>query len=116
MEELKQRLIDLANSGLDFATQQLPEVADEYLMFKTWEHGLLTVGGLVCLVCFVFVISWLLKKPLDYWDENAAQCGFRVALAIVLVFAGCAWFFQNALLFIKVIIAPRVYIIETLVQ
>lgn len=108
---LDELMIVIKDAGA-FAMDQLPLFIQEYLTYYAWYHGLLAVLMIGLTIATVFFIVWSCKNYEDwYWDEaivsivmfGTAGLLFLIPLSIV-----------NILQFIKVIVAPRVYLLENL--
>jgi len=120
-DELQSKLVEVLTGisegvaqAKDFAIEQLPDVAQQYIMFgMVWETALLGILVAASMLC-VCGLVWGVKKTLDeastYTEE---QAGFFVALI-----SGCALAFAGSFAvaqlkpFLLVWFAPKLYLLQ----
>jgi hypothetical protein len=120
-DELQSKLVEVltgisegVSQAKDFAIEQLPDVAQQYIMFgMVWETallGILVVASMLCAWGVVWGIKKLFGETSTYTEENA---GFFVALV-----SGCALAFTGSFAvaqlkpFLLVWFAPKLYLLQ----
>jgi hypothetical protein len=120
-EELQSKLVEVltgisegVSQAKDFAIEQLPDVAQQYIMFgMIWETtllGFLIAASILCVWVLVWGIKKLVGKTSTYSEENA---GFFAALI-----SGCALAFIGSFTIaqIKPVLlvwfAPKLYLLQ----
>ncbi len=103
-EQAATQLINYLNSGLDFASQQAPLVADEILRWGMMSGAVLLVLGLICLAVIVKFFIPNLKEQRD-------QDGVWLTLflfSIIPIIMICA----NTYTILQIWVAPRLYLLD----
>jgi hypothetical protein len=123
-KELESKLVEVISSisdsigqVKDFAVEQLPDVAQQYILFgMIWEAITLAIF-LILSACSIKLVIWGIKKnrtELDYYDRDA---GFA---AIISGGVGSTVFFVLSIAQIQqvllVFLAPKLYLIQGLVN
>lgn len=125
MKELEERLLELVNQGVDFAQEEIPLVAQEFITWKIWESlswGCFFLLAMVLIsylthLCFERFYNHKKKDKEGDLTEEEDDRDVMLLLATLLIIIlfvclGASLFeFLNG---IKAIIAPRVYILEYL--
>ncbi len=119
-EQLKEQLTEVlgaANGAKDFAIEQLPLVAQEFIAWEFWGSvGMATISGVIALLALVAsVLLWRKANEYDRKGDSAAE-------GISLLFFVAAFAFIGASLCslidtyhaARVSVAPRVVLIEKL--
>lgn len=116
MEEKLKEAMDLVLQALKAGVQELPEIAREALAYAFWrEMSDVMIGGVICMVLIAACvgIGMALRKALKadrYFDGEGYMFG--------LFFTGVGAFISlcvtvsNALDVVKVVYAPRLYLLE----
>lgn len=123
-DQLKQYLEEFVHTlkqGGEFALEQLPIFIHEYLMWGFWESVILSILLLLSSVC-LFKISWYLgKRAYNYessgiFDDGELPFIMGSAISGVLSVMSLLFAIPNILTAIKISVAPRVYLIENLMN
>lgn len=99
-------------------------VVQEYITWKTWEHGLYSALGLACIMLGVAIPAisfWSYhKKHAWIYDDEYKAVDSAVVLPIISTIAtlciGCELFFSHIDKLLQVTLAPRVFLIEQVVS
>lgn len=113
-EQLKQHLeeiVGLLKEGGQFALEQAPDFIHEYLTYYAWFHGFWMVFGLILSVAIGYVFIRIIKER-DYL--NTVDRTFVGVMVSVIGFVPIVVFLTNAFSFLKIMVAPRLYLIENL--
>ena len=109
--------------AVDVAQAEAPELIREYLTWKAWELGLKTFGGLGFILLSVFGLGfgfWSFGKRHrwvnDGRDDITCFAGVLLLPFAVGIVPACFGFFGHLGDFVKVTLAPRVFLVEQLVQ
>ena len=121
-QELQKQLASLIEkataAGQDawgFAYKQAPEVIQQYLQWEFLEHAI-TAGALLAL-SIVFGVIILRTKPefnKDWRDKDETKIIACIICSILLIFT-TVFSGINAMTALKIKMAPKVYLIETIV-
>jgi hypothetical protein len=110
-EQLNQALVELIYSALDaknFLVAELPEVIRQLLLWKLSVSLIITLTGIGCFVTAYLVITWANKN----WDK-ICKAGCEPAPTIIsLVLTLVGGYFIFHLDWLKIWLAPKVYLIE----
>jgi hypothetical protein len=120
-EELTLKVVEIVTSmqnavgkAGDFAMEQLPDIAQSYVMYGRVQSVVMLLVSLLCLAGFAFMTRWLAKNP---WEgEFGEKRGITNLLSIVI----CVGF---AIVFISVVLsnissallvwlAPKVWLLK----
>jgi hypothetical protein len=123
-EELQRRISSYldaietyAQGAGEFATEQAPLVAQEYLSWMFWS-SLLTIAAcaLVITVCTCIMYSAVryIVRSKDSWDDHP-QALFLV-FPIMFIFFSAVHAVDNIHVAVKVKVAPRVVLLEKVVE
>lgn len=111
IENAEQALVEILNKALevgDFMTEQAPLVVQELLLYKTITHFL----GFVFLSSLMFLSVKLFRwSELKSTDSGDIYRIYQFSSAVVFIIAALGAIHDIAS-FIKVIIAPRLYLLE----
>lgn len=120
-EEIKKKMLEyvehmevVVGKMGEFAQQEIPLVIQEYLTWYFYSHlfqGIVTIVLLMPFCIFLYRVSRFYKPKLDPDDPAVAM---PLIAAIVLLMIGTAAFCTNLYECVKVSVAPRVVMIETL--
>lgn len=105
METLKplvESLTELIKNGTNFVSGQVPEVAQQILAYHAWQSGLGIVLGLAILLIWGTVF---------YFCEHPEAKGM---VSLIMVPIGSLVLIANTLTFIKIQVAPKVFLLEYL--
>jgi hypothetical protein len=120
-DELQSKLVEVltgisegVSQAKDFAIEQLPDVAQQYIMFgMVWETALMGILVVASMLC-VWWLVWGIKKGFSETSTYIeGQAGFFVALVsgVVLAFTG-----SFAIAQIKPVLlvwfAPKLYLLQ----
>jgi hypothetical protein len=120
-EELTLKVVEILTSmqnavgkAGDFAMEQLPDIAQSYLMYGRVQSVVMLLLSLLCLAGFLFMTRWLVKNP---WEgEFGEKRGHTNSLSIVLcvVFAIVFIFvvLSNISSTLLVWLAPKVWLLK----
>jgi len=99
--------------GADWMAGEIPAVIQELLLWKMWESGVLAVIGLVLSVLLVWGYSKLwkyAKRDYDPFQLSYVPVGGAIT-GLILIVTGTV-FLGNLLELIKIVVAPRVWLLE----
>lgn len=106
------------SKGVDIAMQEIPLVVKEFLVWRSWEHGIYGFSGLLItsLILFFIIIPRLkhFYRVIFKDEEFNFPTIFGIFVPLLfspLFFAGIV---PHILAFIKIQVAPRIYLIEEL--
>ena len=113
--EAGEELLSWMQSAEGFAVEQAPLLAQEIVRWGVWSHA---AAVLVC--CFFLCLIWgfrpfirnVIKKEQTTWDYLDELAIFGIALFISII--PVIILSVNASVALKVLIAPRLYIMEQL--
>ena len=112
LEQYLDELILLLKDGGAFALEQLPIFVQEYLTYYTWFHGIASLM-LPLAVIILYILYRLYKTGYIRKMEGEPIVIIPVLMSfgssLLIVFGT-----YHAMQFIKVVVAPRVYLIENL--
>ena len=103
-EQAATQLINYLNSGLDFASQQAPLVANEILRWGMLSSSVIMVLGVICLTVIAIIFLPKLKELRD-------QDGILLTLflfSIIPTLMVCV----NAYTILQIWVAPRLYMLD----
>ena len=106
LEQYLDELVLLLKDGGAFALEQLPIFVQEYLTYYAWYHGIMGFLLLIPAMLFVWGAVWVFRNA----DEEAPIGLFPLGVGFVFVFFSGLHFLSM----LKILIAPRVYLIENL--
>jgi len=117
-EELQGALTEILNGILtakDFMLAELPEVIQQLLLWKFWYYCLHNIVGIVLLIAGVVLAIRYFKKIFKYINDGTsynmreiAFLPYTIVTVIWFLFAGhCI-----NLVWLKIWIAPKIYLIE----
>lgn len=104
-------------SSIDFAEKQIPEVIQQVLVYNLIESIISSVVGLLMAVGFIKAFLWLRnsyleKKKESEWADDTGYIMFGIFGGIFLGGGGLLCFLANILITLKIIFAPKLYLIE----
>ena len=104
--------LEAAKAGKDFVLEQAPDVIQQFLVWKATEAGFWMVAGF-SLIAFTI---WSLKKRWVQWytfeTYNSMEVSPTILLALLNILAGIVVFILHVLDFLKIVLAPKVYLLE----
>ena len=120
--EYLKRLLEAAETGVDFAAEQIPLVIQEKLTFDLAVAEVWMVVAVLSMVVFTITARWSLKKykasKHPYKDHiqqyGVAEWLFATIPSIILVAVMVPVFLANLFTVLKISFAPRLYILEWL--
>lgn len=94
--------------GIEVLMEQSPILVKEILTFHAWKYGLLTCLGVLCFLSLLMIIPCLkaIKKK-DAWEAAPFLLFFMLPGGL-----GLGIFFENVFAYIKVLAAPRLFLVE----
>lgn len=134
--DLEQKLMPIVDKAIqaiettgDFVVTEAPLLLQEFLRWKTFEHGTHVFGGLFLLILVPVILSRIFGKktsegmhePYKIFNRYfETYCpGVLIPFVIgtmITVVIGCVNFFVHIMQLIKVLVAPKIYIIEYFTQ
>lgn len=111
----EQVLAQILNKALevgDFMTEQAPLVVQELLAYESVAHCVFAILCACFLFAFLLAIKWCFKEIKS--DKHYNESGY-VMLMLLSIAASVLLFFSvvnNALDVFKIIVAPRIYLLE----
>lgn len=111
-EKALAEILNKALDGIDFATDQAPMVVQELITYMTFSHVARFIVFLILTIAASRLIFWSIKKKKEAGEYRGEEFTFCAAGAIILalIFGFCA--LSDAFSFVKIMIAPKVYLIE----
>jgi hypothetical protein len=131
MNEQTENLINQALAGAienavqakDFVLSEAPEVLEQLILFKTVEHCFFCVFGIALVATFFFLIKPFIKACNDVDDAPYDKEGLFIlksilygVFGIISIIIGLILFSNNLVPAMKVIFAPKIYLIEYAAQ
>jgi hypothetical protein len=124
-EELKARLtkyMDFLESGIqktvDFSAEQIPDVAREYLAFMFW--GSLAYVAICVTVMIISAVActlvWKNAERIDKSDPTTVKMIPVIFLTIGNLLVAMPMLVINAMIVLKVCVAPKLIILEKVAQ
>lgn len=104
-------------SSIDFAEKQIPEVIQQVLVYNLIESILFAVVGLLLAGGFIKTFLWLRKEYIEKrkksdWADETGHIMFGIFGGIFLGGGGILCFLANTLIALKIIFAPKLYLLE----
>ena len=126
-DKLQEALLNILNNvthsvenGVSFLSEQLPDVIHQLLLWKAVESGI-HFGVLMALciglgiAAYKFLKAGKEYKPKNSYDDDAF--GYFILFGVSLFLAGVSFVFaSNQLEWLKILIAPKMYLIEYAAQ
>ena len=111
LEKYLEEILQLIKSGIEFTAEQIPIFVQELLTYYIWFHS--SFVFMTLLVCAILVfVSIRIYKNASPSDKDVAEV---VAWIInIPTFLGLILAVHHILQIIKVIVAPRLYLIEAI--
>ena len=126
-DKLQEALLNILNNvtqsvenGVSFLSEQLPDVIHQLLLWKAVESGIHFVILLALCIGLGIAACKFLKAGREYKPKNACDdkaIGYFLLFGITLFIACVAFVFaSNQLEWLKILIAPKMYLIEYAAQ
>jgi len=96
---------------VELLRNEIPEILQQWLVFNMWESVILMIAGLI-LITVVLVV--FIKDKLSDWDYVHGSGGTIVIFYIFGSLIGILLFIFRLIDFIKIIVAPKLWIIENI--
>lgn len=119
-------LIQTTSDAQDFLVAELPATVTELLRWVFWSSLIEFIIGILCFVYIALVVRFILKNHKADWFHQRSSYGttelsfgaaITVAISIVTsIFAVFTGLIMVNLTWLKVMVAPRIYVIEYLSQ
>jgi hypothetical protein len=116
-EQLQSKLVEILSAiqsatktGADFALEQLPDIAQQYVIYGRVSLSIFTLIGVALLVA-MSRLSLRTAHHIRNDDETGIATGIAAAVCAV---AGCITFAANVSAFLMVWFAPKVWLIKEL--
>ena len=109
-KELQSALVEILNSTIsakNFLISEIPDVAQQLLLWKTVESLLLCIGALILFALIVPAYRIMKKIELKYWPDEPVYVAFISALVMAV-----AGFFVFNLDWLQIQLAPKLYLAE----
>jgi len=115
-EEALRDLVANAAAAKQFALEQAPEIVQQLLTWALLKHSIYLAVGIGFLLGTVYLVKLFLRlrrslheKNRSYWTDPMAACFLA---SIVLGTPGFMMTLINALLVIKILVAPKLYLLQ----
>lgn len=102
-----QKMIDLADKGVDFSVEQIPLVVQEWLNWQAAEAMLFLALGV-----FIWIVTRIIFVKVREGMKGSGDEGVEWIPAMIGTVIGTIVIFANAYHLIKVLVAPRVVLVE----
>ena len=113
LNELLRPLVEKAINGLEkgteFVIEQAPELVQEFYNWQFYENMFIFVGCLIGIVQ-VFTLRASIKRFKEYKDDVLDMV--KVVTQPMIACFAVVWFIISSLKLIKLIVAPKLYLIE----
>jgi hypothetical protein len=103
-----------SETTVDFAKEQVPLVIQEVLAWGFYSNLFYTLLNLVLLIVFSVLYFKLCKWMIRLMDESDGFSTFGILLGTIPISVVCMNLVSYSLLTLKICVAPRLYLIETL--
>ena len=114
-EELAQFMMDTLKDSKDFVMEQAPDVIQQFIAWKTCQHGMLVVLFVVLSLVLVCVMRWAWRYAGKEMNEVDRPL-FRFLAVGCAGGGGSVGFVVGTILnlfwFVEVLVAPKVYLLE----
>ena len=113
LAEAIQKGISLAEKTGEFVVEQAPELIQQFLMFELFE----SIFWVACSVILTLVTYKLFKRGIDkdrFYNENEFNPLWFICYALYIPYFFI--FAHNFLGFFKIVIAPKIYLIEYFIK
>ena len=134
--EILQKSLETAQKAGDFVVEQTPDLIQQLILYKTMVYGVSALAGLIVVGLFAYMLMWILRahrfrshrfrylsdgeKP--SWKDRAEHLysidfeiwGSIPTFAIGAV--GIPLLLYNIFAFLKITMAPKVWLLEYTVQ
>ena len=113
LNELLRPLVEKAINGIDKGTEFVIEQAPDLLQeFYNWHIAELSIIVFLCLIGIVQVF-WI-KKPMERLSDDYERAGdfVRIIIQGIVAIVCFAHFFISLMQLIKILVAPKLYLIE----
>lgn len=132
LEELLLPLVEKAINGVekgaDFIVEQAPIIVQQFLTFKTFECGFYLLVSIILMFTYRFALPLFTtkEKPDDVFKYLKLSGRFIVtgnydlsphqvcltAITVIGSFIGITIFFRTIIKFVKILVAPNLYLLE----
>lgn len=110
---------DAIGASIDFAKQEAEPTMREFLVWRSWKHGVTAATPMFFIGCGLFGIWFFRRGWVNAKKNNEEMDGWIICFVITLVLTfivggiTCAEvILPNTLSFIQIQVAPRIYLIE----
>ena len=135
--EVAERALNGIYATNDFILDKSPLIIQQFLRWKLFEHGMKIIFSILTLITLYLIFRTITVKyvPDDYdgskynhhflgrmWDGIDTDCNYpsfsdlMVVLMIINLFVILIVFFNHILPIVQIIVAPYVYLIETVLN
>lgn len=103
--------------AVDFASQQIPDVIHQLLLWKMWENVVIWTVSLGVIWLFFRLNKWFLAREAaanlakEYYD-HVPHSMFMIFGGVSMVLGGATSAVIALLTIIKIIVAPKLYVLE----
>ncbi len=125
--KLLERGYEMATKTGDFIIQEGSILIQQFIAWKTFEHGMAMILGLFLIVGIPYLIRRLYKhetqypemkflgKPTRFEDDDVQYIVGSLAV-VISIFFGLIMFWINLFSFVKILVAPNVYLLEYILK
>ena len=113
LEQALQMFLNALTTASDFVIEQAPLILQELLLLETITRSIWVGFGLILFILSLWRSIYMWSHW--HWFESKTREDERITSFIILFFSyivGIVMFFVNIIPLIKILIAPRVYLIE----
>jgi hypothetical protein len=103
------------SSAVDMAQREAPELAKEWIRWRTWYHALCFAPGLLGLGVSLWFVRLFFKKG-GFEDFDSFPIGMTALILSMLSLMTMVAWGPHILKFVLVTVAPRIYIAEQLIE
>lgn len=114
LNEALRGLLDTFKDSKDFVLEQAPDVVQQLILYKTVYHGSVVLGGMLLMLLGAYLLYRGIKlgQESKWSDEMATPVIIQALFGFVGGLTGIIAFSNNIQIFMKVWLAPKVYLLE----
>jgi uncharacterized membrane protein YidH (DUF202 family) len=114
LEEILTEIIQSAQTAKDFVIDQAPDVIQQLLAWHFWFHAAFVLILSVIMILAFFTARWFNLKRIAAKErcKSADNYELCIGFSIVAVIVSFVFVVYNAIMMLKIYIAPKLYLLE----
>lgn len=113
-DEIMNAISAAAHSATDFAKEQLPDIAMQYVAYgRGYTTFVVVIGALLMIAGLVGFFRYVIGNAKDYSEDGRIVVGI---FTVISTFVGSIVLFTNISTFMMVWLAPKVWLIQEIVH